>query len=47
MPRLSHQTGDDITRIGSLDQSRFRHLADYKALKGRNAQQVFQQMEWE
>lgn len=39
--------GGDISRIGSLDQSRFSHLADYETLKGRNAQQVYQEMEWE
>ena len=41
------EDGGDITRIGSLDQSRFAHLQDYESLKGRNAQQVFQEMEWE
>ncbi len=39
--------GGDITRIGILDQSRFKYLEDYAVLKGRNAQQVYQQMEWE
>lgn len=39
--------GGDITQIGTLDQSRFAHLVDYATLKGRNAQQVFQEMEWE
>jgi glyoxylase-like metal-dependent hydrolase (beta-lactamase superfamily II) len=39
--------GGDITRIGTLDQSRFSRLVDYDTLKGRNAQQVFQEMEWE
>ncbi len=39
--------GGDITQIGTLDQSRFEHLVDYATLKGRNAQQVFQEMEWE
>jgi len=39
--------GGDITQIGTLDQSRFAHLEDYEQLKGRNAQQVFQAMEWE
>jgi glyoxylase-like metal-dependent hydrolase (beta-lactamase superfamily II) len=41
------EEGGDITRIGTLDQSRFSYLVDYKTLKGRNAQQVFQEMEWE
>lgn len=39
--------GGDITGIGTLDQSRFSHLLDYATLKGRNAQQVYQEMEWE
>jgi glyoxylase-like metal-dependent hydrolase (beta-lactamase superfamily II) len=39
--------GGDITQIGTLDQSRFAYLEDYETLKGRNAQQVFEEMEWE
>ena len=39
--------GGDITQVGSIDQSRFSRLHSYESLKGRNAQQVFQQMEWE
>ena len=41
------EAGGDITQIGTLDQTRFSHLEDYDTLKGRNAQQVFQEMEWE
>ncbi|MCF7976775.1 MAG: MBL fold metallo-hydrolase [Chromatiaceae bacterium] len=41
------EDGGDITQIGSLDQSRFAYLEEYESLKGRNAQQVFQEMEWE
>ena len=41
------EAGGSITEIGTLDQSRFAHLADYESLKGRNAQQVYQEMEWE
>jgi glyoxylase-like metal-dependent hydrolase (beta-lactamase superfamily II) len=41
------EEGGDITRIGSIEQSRFSYLEDYTTLKGRNAQQVFQEMEWE
>lgn len=41
------EDGGEITQIGTLDQSRFAHLEDYESLKGRNAQQVFQEMEWE
>ena len=39
--------GGDISQIGSLDQTRFSHLHSFDSLKGRNAQQVFQEMEWE
>lgn len=39
--------GGDITQIGTLDQSRFAYLEDSESLQGRNAQQVFQEMEWE
>lgn len=41
------ENGGDLTQIGSLDQSRFAYLDEYESLKGRNAQQVFQEMEWE
>ncbi len=41
------ESGGDITQIGTLDQSRFSYLEDYETLKGRNTQQVFQEMEWE
>jgi glyoxylase-like metal-dependent hydrolase (beta-lactamase superfamily II) len=36
-----------IETIGEIDQSRFSRLKVYDELKGRNAQQVFQEMEWE
>ena len=39
--------GIGIERSGQLDQSRFKYLKNYKLLKGRNAQQVFSEMEWE
>lgn len=39
--------GGDIVDIGSLDQARFAHLVSFDDLSGRNAQQVFQEMEWE
>jgi glyoxylase-like metal-dependent hydrolase (beta-lactamase superfamily II) len=41
------EDGGSITEIGTLDQSRFAYLVDYESLKGRNAQQVYQEMEWE
>jgi len=39
--------GGGIEEIGKIDQSRFRYLQVYEELKGRNAQQVYQEMEWE
>jgi len=39
--------GGDISEIGSIDQSKFSHLQNYKTLAGRNAQKVFTELEWE
>jgi glyoxylase-like metal-dependent hydrolase (beta-lactamase superfamily II) len=39
--------GGEIYNIGKIDQSRFKHIKLFDELKGRNAQQVFQEMEWE
>ncbi|PHP65270.1 MBL fold metallo-hydrolase [Zhengella mangrovi] len=39
--------GGDIIGSVDVDQSAFRHLDQFDALAGRNAQAVFQQMEWE
>ncbi len=41
------QIGGSIENIGNLDQSSFRYLKNFKALKGRNAQQVYQELEFE
>jgi len=41
------EAGRGIEEVGTLDQSEFAHLVSYDELKGRNAQQVFQEMEWE
>lgn len=41
------KAGGDISQVGTLDQSRFAYLKDYNLIKGRNAQQVYQAMEWE
>lgn len=38
---------DDISEINKIDQSRFSHLYNYELLKGKNAQRVFTEMEWE
>jgi glyoxylase-like metal-dependent hydrolase (beta-lactamase superfamily II) len=39
--------GGGIENIGSIDQTRFKYLANFDELRGRNAQQVFQELEWE
>ncbi|MGB0713700.1 MAG: MBL fold metallo-hydrolase [Gammaproteobacteria bacterium] len=39
--------GGSIDAVGSIDQSAFSYLNAYDNLKGRNIQQVFQEMEWE
>ncbi|MGB1109254.1 MAG: MBL fold metallo-hydrolase [Gammaproteobacteria bacterium] len=39
--------GGDITQISTVDQSQFSYLQDYETLKGRNALQVYQELEWE
>jgi glyoxylase-like metal-dependent hydrolase (beta-lactamase superfamily II) len=39
--------GYGMEEIGKLDQSRFSHLENYDSLKGRNAQRVFEELEWE
>lgn len=40
-------SGGDISDIGSLDQSGYHYLLNHETLAGRNAQQVFTEMEWE
>ena len=39
--------GGDISDISSVDQSRFRNLKNFELLAGRNAQRVFEELEWE
>jgi len=39
--------GGDISEIGNLDQSQFSYLENYESLKGRNAQKVYSELEWE
>jgi len=39
--------GGDISDIGSIDQSAYHYLLNHETLAGRNAQQVFTEMEWE
>ncbi len=37
----------DLANIGSIDQSGYEYLLNHETLAGRNAQQVFTEMEWE
>ena len=39
--------GYSMEEIAKIDQSRFSYLANYQSLKGRNAQRVFEELEWE
>jgi len=39
--------GRGIENIGSLDQSRFAYLENFELLAGRNAQRVYDELEWE
>jgi glyoxylase-like metal-dependent hydrolase (beta-lactamase superfamily II) len=39
--------GGVIQDVSRIDQSRFKDLENYDSLKGRNVQQVYQEMEWE
>lgn len=41
------ENGGDITEISSVNQSAYSYLLNYKVLSGRNAQQVFTELEWE
>ncbi len=39
--------GGQIEDISEIDQSEYSYLVSFDQIKGRNAQQVFQEMEWE
>lgn len=39
--------GRGMEDVGEIDQSRFNYLDHYEALKGRNAQRVYEELEWE
>ena len=39
--------GHGMEEIGMIDQSRFSYLENFDSLKGRNAQRVFEELEWE
>jgi hypothetical protein len=45
--RAHMDAGRGIEAIATIDQSRFARLKVYEEIKDRNAQQVFQEMEWE
>lgn len=45
--RVHIEDGGDIIGSVNVDQSAFAYLNQFEALAGRNAQAVFQQMEWE
>ncbi|MCF6256129.1 MAG: MBL fold metallo-hydrolase [Gammaproteobacteria bacterium] len=39
--------GGTLDEVSKVDQSKFKKLIGYEMLKGRNANQVFQELEWE
>ena len=39
--------GNGIENISSVEQDEFKYLKNYDILKGRNAQKVFEELEWE
>ncbi len=39
--------GGGIENVGAIDQSRFSYLENFGQLKGRNAQKVYEELEWE
>ena len=39
--------GRGMEEVGDIDQSRFAYLDNFESLKGRNAQRVFEELEWE
>jgi glyoxylase-like metal-dependent hydrolase (beta-lactamase superfamily II) len=41
------EDGNGMETLSSIDQSRFDYLANYDLLKGRNAQRVYEEIEWE
>jgi glyoxylase-like metal-dependent hydrolase (beta-lactamase superfamily II) len=41
------QAGEEISSASAIDQSRFSYLKVYEQIKNRNAQRVFEEMEWE
>ena len=41
------ESGGDMSAIGTVNQEKFDYLRNFEQIAGRNAQQVFTEMEWE
>ncbi len=41
------EEGHGMEEIGAIDQSRFAYLENFDSLSGRNAQRVYEELEWE
>jgi len=41
------ENGGDMSDISRVNQSQYDYLLNYEMLAGRNAQQVFIELEWE
>jgi glyoxylase-like metal-dependent hydrolase (beta-lactamase superfamily II) len=41
------KSGGGISKLGTIDQSEFKYLKNYDQLKGRNAERVLLELEWE
>ncbi|MDH3636492.1 MAG: MBL fold metallo-hydrolase [Gammaproteobacteria bacterium] len=41
------ESGGDMSAIGKVDQAKFSYLLNFEQIAGRNAQQVYSEMEWE
>jgi glyoxylase-like metal-dependent hydrolase (beta-lactamase superfamily II) len=41
------KAGGDITEINKVDQSKYKYLKNFETLSGRNAQRVYEELEWE
>jgi len=39
--------GGDLSEVSEIDQSAFKHLIGFEMLRGRNAHQVYQELEWQ
>ena len=41
------ENGKGIEEISSVQQNKYKYLKNFDILKGRNAQKVFEELEWE